>query len=245
MERDDQAHRRRKPTGVQGGARQLVLDLVRDPSYDPEEFLVSSSNADAHAAIARWPAWPTRMLILMGPPGSGKSHLGAIWAARAGAHMVERAHIASQGCWTGRVVALLEDCGKGIDDQASLFHLINMVGETNGWLLMTAHTSPAAWGITIPDLLSRLRLAETVAIHRPDGDLVKAVIVKLFTDRQIQVDEDVVNYAALHCEQSLDAVGKFVAAVDEDALATGRRITRPLAAQTMARLTSRLSDADE
>ena len=213
-----------------------MLDLAREPSYDPDEFLVSSSNAEAHAAVARWPAWPSRTLVLTGPSGAGKSHLAAIWAARAEAHILRPAHIASLERWDGSVVALLEDCGKGIDDQVSLFHLINMVGETKGWLLLTAQTPPTAWDISIPDLLSRLRLAETVAIDKPDGNLIRAVIVKLFNDRQIRIDEDVVNYAALHCEQSLEAVGAFVAAVDEDALAAGRRITRPLAVQTMARL---------
>ena len=232
MEQDDSAHRQRRTSG----ARQLVLDFAREPSYDPEEFLVSSSNADAHAAVARWPAWPTRTLILTGPSGSGKSHLGAIWAARAGARIIPPANLTSLERWNGPFVALLEDCGKGICDQASLFHLINMVGETKGWLLLTAQTPPTAWDIVIPDLLSRLRLAETVAIHQPDGKLLKAVIVKLFTDRQIRIDEDVVNYAALHCEQSLEAISAFVAAVDDDALAAGRRITRPLAARTISRM---------
>lgn len=227
-----------------GPARQLVLDLARDPSYDRDQFLVSPSNVTAHATIERWPAWPNRVLLLLGPPGSGKSHLAAVWAAKAGARVVSEAHSSPPNDWRGPMVALVEDCGRVAYDQATLFHLINMVGETGGWLLITSASAPATWNITVPDLMSRLRLAPTVEIHRPDTQLVKAVIVKLFADRQIRVDEEVINYAALHCEQSLEAVGAFVAAVDEDALASGRRITRPLAAQAMARLASRRSSDD-
>ena len=235
---EDGADRRRE----QGQARQLVLDLAHRPSYDRDEFLVSPSNAVAHATIERWPDWPGRVLLLLGPPGSGKSHLGAIWAAKAGARVITPGGATPLSAWVGPVVALVEDCGRSAYNQATLFHLINMVGETGGWLLVTSTSGPTTWGITVPDLLSRFRLATSVELQSPDAELIKAVIVKLFADRQIRIDEDVVNYAALHCEQSLQAIGTFVAAVDEDALASGRRITRPLAAQALARLASDAPD---
>ena len=231
-ERDDGIGPRRGP----GHARQLVLDLARDPSFDPEEFLVSASNAAAHAAIERWPTWSTRTLLLIGPPGSGKSHLGAIWAARARAQIITISRPATFDSLDGPVTALLESCDDAAYDQSAIFHLVNVVAETSGWLLMTARSGPAMWAVAIPDLLSRLRVVETITIQKPDIALIKAVMVKLFTDRQIRIDEEVVDYAALHCEQSLDAINVFVTAVDADALASGRRITRPLAIQTINRL---------
>ncbi len=239
MTDDDDGFKRRREEGYE---RQLVLDLAREPSYDPDEFLVSASNADAYAAVAHWPVWSTRTLLIVGPPGSGKSHLGAIWAARARAQTVTVSQAAGPQTWDGPVVAFVDDCGGTAYDQASLFHLINIVGETNGWLLMTAQTTPAAWSISIPDLRSRLRLAHVVEIHQPDAELIKAVVVKLFADRQILVDDEVINYAALHCDRSLAAIGQFVTAVDNVALATGRRITRSLASKALARLALRPID---
>jgi chromosomal replication initiation ATPase DnaA len=108
--------------------------------------------------------------------------------------------------------------------------------ETGGWLLLTARTRPDPWGLRTPDLLSRLRLSPLAQIGAPNAELVRAVLVKLFADRQIRIDEDVVAYATLHLEQSLEAVTRFVQAVDEAALSSGRRITRPLAAATIALL---------
>ncbi len=222
-----------------GRPRQLVLDLARDPSYDADQFLVSASNAQAHELVESWPPLQGAVVLLTGPPGSGKSHLGSIWAKRAAARIVRPGDGLDIGTWDRPVVALVEDCDRAAYPEPALFHLLNLVKETVGCLVLTARSSPALWPISTPDLLSRLRLARSVAIHQPDNALIRAVIVKLFADRQIRIEEDVVAYAALHCERSLGAIRAFVEAIDEDALATGRRITRPLAVQTMARLTAK------
>ncbi len=221
-------------TGGWRPARQLVLDLARDPSYARDEFLVSACNEAAHAAVQRWPDWPDPVLLLIGPAGSGKSHLAAIWTEKSEARLLQAENVARpEPCETP---AVLEDCDRLQIREADLFHFLNAMRETKMGLLLTARTPPVSWHLRTPDLLSRLRLAPIAMIDQPDADLIKAVIVKLFADRQIAIDEEVVSYAARHCEQSLDAANRFVAAVDEAALAAGRRITRPLAAGILAAL---------
>ena len=218
-------------------ARQLVFDLARAPGFDRDDFLVSTANEAAVSAIQAWPEWPGRTLLVVGPPGSGKSHLAAIWAADSAATIVAAGGQILSSLWEGggRSV-LLEDCDRAAFAEPAFFHALNLARETSGWLLMTASNGPGSWGVKTPDLLSRLRSCTTATIRPPDGELIKAVLLKLFADRQILIDEDVVSYAARHCEQSLDAVNRFVSTVDEAALATGRRITRPLASATLARL---------
>lgn len=215
-------------------ARQMVLDLTRAPSFDPDDFLTSPTNAAAHDLVLAWPEWPSRTLLLVGPAGAGKSHLAAIWAGRAEARPFEPAALEEL---TPGAALLLEDADRAALPEASLFHLLNLVEESRGWLVVTARSAPDRWGVRTPDLLSRLRRAPIAAIGHPDAALLRAVLVKLFADRQIRIEADIVAYAALHCEQSLDAVSRFVAAVDEASLAEGRRITRPLAAKTLAALT--------
>lgn len=216
-----------------GTARQMVLDLTRAPSFDPDDFLVSPANAEAHALVMAWPEWPSRTLLLVGPPGAGKSHLATIWAGLAGARPFDPEEFPrGAGAW------LVEDADRCRDPEAALFHLLNLVEEARGWLIVTAQSPPDRWGLCTPDLLSRLRRAPVATIGAPDAELLRSVLVKLFADRQIRIDADVVAYAALHCEQSLEAILRFVAAVDEAALAEGRRITRPLAARALASLTT-------
>jgi chromosomal replication initiation ATPase DnaA len=219
-----------------GRTRQLVLDLARDPAFDVEDFLVSPSNDDAFHLIDRWPDWPSHMLVLTGPPGSGKSHLAAIWARHVGARVVRHHETIDPCLLAGSAAVLLEDCDRTMRAVADLFHLINLMKETGGWLLLTARTQPDQWRLGTADLLSRLRLSPLAQIGVPNAELVRAVLVKLFADRQIRIDEDLVAYATLHLDQSLEAVTRFVQAVDDAALSSGRRITRPLVAATIALL---------
>lgn len=212
-----------------GPPRQLLLDFGLEPSFAAEDYLVSTSNEAAFAAIRAWPDWLDRVLLLVGPAGSGKSHLAAIWAAAAGARFSGSPEVASW--YRDRTSLVIEDCDRRQLSEQDLFHLLNAVRASEDRLLMTARILPAHWGLRTPDLLSRLRLAPTVEIAEPDEDLIKSVLVKLFADRQIAIAEDVVDYAARHLERSFAAVNRFVAAADEEALVAGRRITRPLAAR--------------
>ncbi len=218
-------------------ARQLVFDLTRAPCFDAEDFLVSDANADAVAAVRAWREWPGRTLLLIGPPDAGKSHLAAVWAGETGAIVVRGGLALSPSLWDGgERCVLLEDCDRGTYPEPAFFHCINLARETGGWLMMTARTPPTLWRIATSDLLSRLRLATLATLASPSTELIKAVLLKLFADRQIVVDEDVVAYASRHCDQSLEAVAQFVSAIDDAALAAGRRITRPLAAEVLANL---------
>ena len=211
-------------------ARQLPLDLPHEPSYALEDFLSAPANSEALVAIEAWPQWPGGMLIVTGPPGSGKSHLGAIWAKRAGA-----ARARGDGLAGVDLIALSQSRALFIDDadrieqaEASLFHLVNMTRERGVWLLLTAARAPDAWGLAKADLRSRLRLAPLARLGEPDEALARAVLVKLFADRQLIVEPPVVDYIALRIERSLGAARTVVAALDREALARGRPITKPM-----------------
>lgn len=219
--------------------RQLTLDLPIETRFGREDFLVSPSNADAFETFEAWPAWPDRVLLLLGPTGAGKSHLGAIWAARSHARILPASALA--GADVSALAAegplLLEDVDSARGIEAELFHLLNLVrNSTNGWLVLTARAWPDGWGLRTPDLLSRLRLAPAVEIAEPDDALVRAVLVKHFIDRQLVVDTTVVEYLAMRIERSLDAARQVVEALDQEALTAGRRITRPMAGEVLRAL---------
>lgn len=221
--------------------RQLPLDLPVVPRYGAEDFLVSPSNEAAYGLIERWPEWPDKVLRLVGPEGAGKTHLAAIWAARAHAWSVPAFEVT-----TGRVPHLVsggalvvEDCDRGGLDEHALFHLLNALRGRGVPALLTARAAPEHWALTTPDLLSRLRFAPAVVIEAPDEALLKAVLVKLFVDRQLVVDTTVVDFVALRIERSLATARRVVLALDQEALSRGRRITRPMAAAVLEALVDR------
>ncbi len=215
---------------------QLPLQLSVPPRFGAEDFLVSPSNAMAHAALERWPDWPDRVLVLAGPPGSGKTHLAHLWAVRAGAAMLTPQDFGENLSGIAGRNGVLD----GADDlhipEAALFHVLNLVRENGSSLLITARTPPDRWTLGTPDLLSRLRLAPKVEIDPPDETLVRAVLVKLFDDRQIRVDAGLIDHLALRLDRSLALVGSVVEALDIAGLSRGRRINRAMAAQVLREL---------
>jgi len=214
---------------------QLTLELAPEPGFERENFVVSGSNEQAYAMIELWPNWPDPMLLILGPPGAGKSHLGAIWASTAKAGIQSAASLAAANIEELAAAGplLLEDADAIGEREAQLFHLVNLMRERGMALLITAKTPPDAWGLRTADLVSRLRLAPTVAIGPPDDALMRAVLVKLLIDRQLVIDTSVVGYIALRLERSLDAARSFIDALDREALARQRRISRAIAADVL------------
>jgi chromosomal replication initiation ATPase DnaA len=213
--------------------RQLALALDHAESFAREDFLSGPSNAQALALIEAWPQWPHRSVMLTGPEGSGKSHLAAIWAQAAGARLIaaralEPASV-PRALATGALV--VEDIAAGAFDERALFHLVNLAREEAAFLLLTAQQAPAACALR--DLASRLKALPVVALAPPDDVLLRAVLVKLFADRQLAVDESLIGYVATRIERSFAAARACVARLDEEAMRQKRPLTRALAAEIL------------
>jgi chromosomal replication initiation ATPase DnaA len=210
---------------------QLPLDLRLAPRFGEQDFLETAANAEALSLVRLWPDWPSNMLLLTGPAGSGKSHLGAIWAARAGARIQPGREMdaASPPALALEPALLVEDAEQA--PETELFHLLNLFTESGGALMLTAAKAPDGWGLRTPDLLSRLRRMTHAGIAAPDEDFLRTLLVKLFDDRQIRVEETTIVYLASRMERSLAAATRIVAALDREGLARGRPVTRALAGE--------------
>jgi chromosomal replication initiation ATPase DnaA len=217
-------------------SEQLPLPLPHEPSFAREDFLPAPENAAALALIEAYPHWPAPLMLLIGPPGAGKSHLAAIFAQSHGATRIAGADLASCDPEKATGAALVIDDADALGGaEANLFHLINLAGARGAPVLMTAARAPDLWGVATPDLLSRLRLAPIVEIAPPEVALLEAVLTKLFSDRQLAVEPTLIAYIARRLDRSLDAARALVEALDREALARGKKVTRAMAAEALGR----------
>lgn len=207
---------------------QLPLPLGHRPALGREDFLIAQANAEAVAWLDRWPDWPAPALVLHGPPGCGKTHLGQVFAAGAGARVVAGTPglVLDPPSLLTAPAVVVDDADAGLDE-ASLFHLYNGAKEAGTRLLLTAQAAPGRW-VTLPDLRSRLSSCPAVAIGPPDDAVMAAVLVKLFADRQLKVGTEVITYLLRHMDRSFEAAQALVAEADRLSLAEQRAITVPL-----------------
>jgi chromosomal replication initiation ATPase DnaA len=195
-------------------SRQLALALHHAESYAREDFLSGPGNEAALRFVDSWPDWTANAVALVGPEGSGKTHLAMIWAEAAGARVLSAQAIGEVSLPAALATgALVVDDAAAAADERALFHLINLAREEKA------------------SLASRLRALPVMTLKPPDDAMLRAVIVKLAADRQLQLDESVVSYVSTRIERSFAAARRAVIALDNEALSQRRPATRALAAK--------------
>jgi chromosomal replication initiation ATPase DnaA len=234
---------------------QLILDLGHRPALGREDYLVAPGNRVAVDWIDRWPDWPQPGLALYGDPGAGKTHLTQVWRSRS-----EAVALGPQALLAKEPPELLGDAGACVLDDAEalwesaalpqagpdrealrqegerrLLHVFNMMTQRGGHILFASRAAPARWPIALADLRSRLAALPAVALGPPDEQLIEAVLVKLFADRQLAVEPAVVRYLLRRMERSFAAARAVVAAIDEESLRSGRPVTVPFVGEVLAR----------
>lgn len=197
---------------------QIAFSLSHTPRYQREDFLVSDANREALAWMER--DLPFYGVMLYGPPSSGKTHLAHIWAARTGAVFLDNITAPPPP------YAVVEGV-ENIKDETALFHFLNQAKETNAKILFTAGVAPHDLPFRLPDLLSRVKGLPWITLQAPDDALLSALMVKLFSDRQLKVGQEVIDYVLPRIERTPAAVHQLVAKLDDEALKQKKSITLP------------------
>ncbi len=228
------------------GSAQFPFDFGHQPGFAAVDFLAAGNNAEAHDWILRWPAWPSFALGLWGPAGCGKSHLAHIYCERSSGVLLPADALSKDDVpiLADYPAVVVENADQGVDE-AALFHLFNLLRESGHFLLLTGRDAPARWRIALPDLRSRLSAIPVAAIRPPDDDLLEALLVKLFADRQLRVGPDVLSFLLARMERSFAAARALVCAIDDAALAQRREISVSLARAVMTAGEGTSAEQDE
>ncbi|GLS86882.1 hypothetical protein GCM10010873_18560 [Cypionkella aquatica] len=214
---------------------QLAFDLPSREAFRRADFFVSAANAQALAQIEGWRDWPDGKLLLIGPEGSGKTHLTHIWSDLAGAEVISAAKLVDTDLHDlAQNPVAVENADRIAGDpeaETALFHLHNLLAGRG--LLITAASPARDWRLRLADLLSRMQAASVAQLNAPDDMLLSAVLLKLFADRQIVVAPNLIPYLVSRMDRSIAAACEWVKFLDTRALALGRPITRALAAEVL------------
>ena len=210
---------------------QLHFDLPPRVSLGAEDYFVSDANRSAFEQVIGQADWPGGRLVLVGPERSGKTHLARIWAQAQAAVLIDATALDPNDALphdgSDVVVDDADRVARGSEE--ALFHLYNHVGATGGQLLLTARTAPARWGIALPDLASRVQSCVVARIDDPDDDLLRAVLLKQFSDRQLAPAPGLVDWLVPRMERSFEAAAALVGELDRRSLAQSSDINRTLA----------------
>lgn len=224
--------------------KQIPMDFSHRVAYGREDFLIAPSNQEAVQWIDMWPKWPAPALIIYGDEASGKTHLSYVWQDRTGAQRIPANDLKDADF--GRIFecdkcVIIEDVSGYIGDrefETALFHLYNMAKEEQAHILLTASSVQSGWDFVIPDLRSRLCAAPSVSIHEPDDVLLQSILVKLFSDRQLDVSIEVINYILPRTERSFRFIKRLVERADKIALSEKKAVTIPVIRKAFESLAS-------
>ena len=204
--------------------RQLPLALSTAAQSSREDFIVAAGNAEAVVFIDSWPNWPVPAAALVGPAGSGKSHLGNAWAKAAHASVVDARVLDDRLAARlppGPLLIDKVDEGAAAARDTALFSILNR-GEMT---LFLARQPPAEWPVLLPDLASRFRAMLSLSLWAQDDALLAALTEKLLAERQLRVPDAVIGRILVSLERSPAAIRAFIDRLDKEALAQKRKIS--------------------
>ena len=222
---------------------QLIFDLSRTVQIGIENFYISESNTLAVNTIRNWRDWPAKKLLLLGPAGSGKSHLANFWMKESRAIRLSLRNIRELDH-----VKLEQGPGLILDDadeiksftrkervnlEEKLFHLLNYVAQKQYYFMMTSSTNIDTWGLQLPDLISRLSTMACVKLLPPDDELLLAVLIKQFDDKQLKVSPQFLLFVIKRINRSFESIRDFVDLIDKHTLKSKRDVTIPVASKIL------------
>ena len=198
---------------------QLLLNFEYKQNFKDEDFYVSSSNYYAFKLINSWPKWEKNFLNIYGEKYSGKTHLSNIFlkkfkGIKIKAHSFENKNLNEIKIYEN---IILDDFDQNIDEYL-IYSLFNIIDQDNKYLIINSLTPINEMSFKLDDLKSRTKNCLVAKIDKPDDELMFALILKNFSDRQIVIDKKLINFIIKRVDRSYDKIFEFIYKIDEISL---------------------------
>ncbi len=211
--------------------QQFVLPLFIDYTYHPEEYIVTSSNAEAYNLInenlTKWPGVkPYNFACLIaGPASSGKTYLVKIWQSLNNAYLISHKNDIEPDILDRYSAFIIEDIDKNWHEK-TILHYFNLINEQDKYLLLT--TSNSVDNFNLPDLSSRIKAVFHINLNSPDDELVKTLLFKHFASNSLKVENQVIEFLLKNLPRQFYDIISAARKINDFALMHKRNITIPL-----------------
>ena len=204
---------------------QLIFNFPFTTNYFEEDFFVSSSNFEAYKLIETWPKWSSRNINIYGPSGCGKSHLANILKKKINSFFINASDISNNSLALIKLKeCLIIDNYENNIEENLLYTIINKTHQSNQYVIINSDQPISSLEIKLEDLKSRLNSFSKITIDLPTDDLIKVVLTKNFSDKQIQIDNKLIDFILKHINRSYEDIFNFIKKIDELSLSTGKSI---------------------
>ena len=201
---------------------QLILNFPSNSDYFKDDFYVSLGNKEAYQLIESWPKWIKRTINIHGPAGSGKTHLASILKNKASSFEIQSDKITEKIFLTYKLkeILIVENYQANISENL-FFSIYNMALQDNKYLLITSELPLNTYKIKTPDLKSRIDSSTIVGIKLPSDDLISVILSKRFSDKQIAVEKNHIDYIVKRIDRSYEKISQFILTLDKYSLKKG------------------------
>ena len=195
---------------------QLLLDFDYKTNFNEHDFYLSKSNSNAFNLINRWPDWDKKILNISGEKFSGKSHLANIFKLKSKAFLVKGSEIdnsifKSIKLHESIIIDDFEECNQ----EEILYSIFNLIDQDSKYLLINSLKPINEIKYRLPDLTSRSKNCLYAVIENPDDELLFAIILKNFSDRQIKIEKKIINFIISRIDRSYRKIDEFIYKIDE------------------------------
>jgi len=210
-------------------SEQLIFNFPFKKNYLKQDFYVSENNFSAFKLIESWPNWPSRLVNIFGPSGCGKTHLINILKSKIQSMLILAKDVNAETLTQYKIkeCLIIDDFDNDIKENI-LYSIINLAFQDNKYLIISSKVSLKKFEITLDDLKSRFTSFVEIGINLPTDDMVRVILTKNFSDKQIQISEKNIEYILKNIERSYEKINSFSNSIDGLSLAKARPINLQL-----------------
>ena len=195
---------------------QLLLELDYKSNFNEHDFYLSKSNSNAFNFINKWPSWEKKILNISGEKFSGKTHLANIFKLKSKAYLINGDSINNSIFKILKLheCIIIDDFEKCKKEQI-LYSIFNLIDQDNKYLLINSIKPINKMVFNLPDLASRSKNCLYAEIENPDDELLFAIILKNFSDRQIKIEKKIIDFIINRIDRSYSKIDEFIYKIDE------------------------------